>query len=77
MSAAYADDPDVIEFAARATAASERGDEAEALRWRLADLYQRRRALVPPDIRIPRISRTIAQFEARRADQLQRQRAAK
>jgi len=57
MSAAYADDPDVIEFAARATAASERGDEAEALRWRLADLYQRRRALVPPDIRIHRISR--------------------
>lgn len=67
MSAVYADDPDVIEFAARATAASERGDEAEALRWRLADLYQRRRALVPPDIRIPRISLTIAQFEARRA----------
>lgn len=67
MSAVYADDPDVIEFAARSMAASERGDEAEALRWRLADLYQRRRALVPPDIRIPRISRTIAQFEARRA----------
>jgi len=76
MSAAYADDPDVIEFAARALAASERGDEAEALRWRLADLYQRRRALVPPDIRIQRISRTIAQLEARRAQQLQ-QRAAK
>lgn len=67
MSAAYADDPDVIEFAARATAASERGDEAEALRWRLADLYLRRRAMVPPDVRIARISRTIAQFEAQRA----------
>lgn len=76
MSAAYADDPDVIEFAARALAASERGDEAEALRWRLADLHQRRRAMVPPDIRIQRISRTIEQFEARRAQQLQ-QRAAK
>ena len=67
MSANYADDPDVIEFAARALAASECGDEAEALRWRLADLYQRRRAMVPPDVRIARINRTIAQLEARRA----------